>query len=172
MNAEKIAVQEIVRHTMVARLAALSHNGRATVTPIYFVHVDGRIWLGTVDWTLAARNARADPRVSVLLEIENDASNRQLVRIRGHATVRTDDRTQRSYARRVARKYILTKRGLHDYLTHIPQLRPMHYYHAQQVPRAQVRRPPAGVFVSQGAPDGGRGSPKPAGRGRIAPAPR
>ena len=57
---------------MVARIATLSLSGRPSVNPLYFVRRSGHIWLGTVDWTLAARNVMADPRVSVLFEVERN----------------------------------------------------------------------------------------------------
>ncbi len=138
MNPEGLAIQQIVRRATVARLATLSRSGRPAVTPIYFIQAGGHIWLGTVDWTLAARNVKTNPRVSVLLAIENQDPHRVLVRIRGRAVLRTDTRTQRKYSRRVARKYLLTADGLRDYLGHIPQLRPMHYYHADNAVRGQA----------------------------------
>lgn len=106
MNSDDPAVQDILRRCMVARIATLSRSGRASITPLYFVAPGGRIWLGTSDWTRAARNVQADPRVSVLFEVERDPGPRKVVRISGRASVRTDLKGQRSYNRRVARKYV------------------------------------------------------------------
>jgi hypothetical protein len=122
---------------MVARIATLSRNGRPSITPIYFVHHNGCIWIGTLDWTLVARNAMADARVSILLEVERDPSDRRLLRIIGRASVRTDAQMQRSYKARAARKYIITPGGIRHYLTHVRQLRSMHRYHAQSAARGQ-----------------------------------
>jgi nitroimidazol reductase NimA-like FMN-containing flavoprotein (pyridoxamine 5'-phosphate oxidase superfamily) len=137
MKLDDPAVRAVMRRAMVARVATLSREGRPSITPIYFVYVEGRIWIGTVDWTLAARNATADPRVSVLLEPERDPSERRVLRITGRATVRTDKQAQLSYNVRVARKYILTPGGIRNYLTHIRQLRAMHSYHAQSAARGR-----------------------------------
>lgn len=137
MNADDRTVSEIARRAMVARIATVSRHGRPTVTPIYFTYLDGRFWLGTVDWTLAARNAGADPRVSLLLEVERDASDTRILRIRGRATVRTDSRAHRSYRLRVARKYLLTPAGLLHMLAHARQLRLMHDYHSQDAERSK-----------------------------------
>src|SRR5271157_812801 len=121
MNADDPAVLDVMRRCMVARIATLSHNGRPSVNPLYFVYLNGHIWLGTVDWTLAARSVKADPRVSVLFEVEQDPSDHRVLRIRGRASVRTDQKAQRSYDLRAARKYLLTRGGIRNALAHIRQ---------------------------------------------------
>ena len=72
MEVDDPVALDIVRRSMVARIATVSRGGRPSVIPLYFVPVDGRIWLGTVDWALAARNVNADPRVSVLFDVACD----------------------------------------------------------------------------------------------------
>jgi Pyridoxamine 5'-phosphate oxidase len=137
MKADDPAVLDVLRRSMVARIATLSRNGRPSITPLYFVYLSGHIWLGTVDWTLAARNVKADPRVSVLFEVEQDRSSHRVLRIRGRASVRTDPKAQRSYRLRVACKYLLTPGGIRNALTHIRQLLPMHNYHVQAAEKGQ-----------------------------------
>ena len=137
MKADNPAVLDVMRRSMVARIATLSRNGRPSINPLYFVYLNGHIWLGTVDWTLAARNVKADPRVSVLFEVEQDPSDQRVLRIRGRASVRTDQKAQRSYNLRAARKYLLTPGGIRNALTHIRQLPPMHNYHAQAAEKGQ-----------------------------------
>src|SRR5215472_6169785 len=112
MNSDDPAVLDILRRCMVARIATLSRMGRPSINPLYFVYHNGRIWLGTSEWTLAARNVKADARVSVLFEVERDRSPRRVLRISGRASVRTDPKAQRSYNLRVARKYVLTLGGI------------------------------------------------------------
>jgi general stress protein 26 len=77
---------------MVARIATGSRNGRPHVNPLYFVCRNGKIYLGTVDRTLAALNVKADPRVTNLFNIEREPNDRRVLRIRGRAKVRTDSR--------------------------------------------------------------------------------
>jgi general stress protein 26 len=137
MKADDPAVLDVVRRSMVARIATLSRNGRPSINPLYFVYLNGQIWLGTVDWTLAARNVKADPRVSVLFEVEQDPSDKRVLRISGRASVRTDQKAQRSYNLRTARKYLLTPGGIRNALAHMRQLRPMHNYHAQSAEKGQ-----------------------------------
>lgn len=138
MRADDPAVLEVLRWSMVARIATLSRNGRPSINPLYFVCVNGRIWLGTVEWTLAARNVGADPRVSVLFEVERDTGDLRVLRIRGRARVRTDRRAQRSYGLRVTRKYLVTPGGIRNALAHVRKLRLRRKYHVQS---AQKGRP-------------------------------
>jgi general stress protein 26 len=84
MNADDPAVLDVIWRSMVARIATLSRNGRPSINPLYFVYLNGHIWLGTSEWTLAARNVKADPRVSILFEVEQDRSPHRVLRHRGH----------------------------------------------------------------------------------------
>src|SRR6266487_726281 len=137
MKADDPAALDVMRRSMVARIATLSRNGRPSINPLYFVYLNGHIWLGTVDWTLAARNVKADPRVSIVFEVEQDPSDQRVLRIRGRASVRTDQKAQRSYNLRAARKYFLTPGGIRNGLSHIRQLPTMHNYHAQAAEKGQ-----------------------------------
>jgi nitroimidazol reductase NimA-like FMN-containing flavoprotein (pyridoxamine 5'-phosphate oxidase superfamily) len=131
MQVDDPAVVDMFRRCMVVRIATLSRNGRPNITPIYFTYLNGHIWIGTVDWTLAARNARADPRVSLLFEAERDPRDRRVLRVTGRARVRTDPQAQRAYVFRVAFKYSLAPGGILDNLKHLGQARHMRRYHAQ-----------------------------------------
>ena len=131
MEVDAPAVVEVIRRCMVARIATLSNNGRPSINPLYFIYLNGHIWLGTADWTLAARNVKADPRVSVLFEVERERADQRVLRISGRASVNTDREVQRLNVRLTTRKYVLTPGGLLSYLTNFRRLLPMHYYHAQ-----------------------------------------
>jgi Pyridoxamine 5'-phosphate oxidase len=135
MNSDDPAVRDILRRGMVARIGTLSRTGRPSINPLYFVCQSGHIWLGTSEWTLAARNVQADPRVSLLLEVERDPGPRRVLRISGRAIVRTDPQAQRSYALRVARKYVLTPGSIRNSLAHLRQLPLRRPYAAQSAAR-------------------------------------
>ena len=88
MNPDDLAVADVLRRARVARIATVSRNGRPHVNPLYFVMGNGKIYLGTVDRTLAALNVKADPRVTILFNIERepgDSQNPQDSRHRGSA---------------------------------------------------------------------------------------
>ncbi len=131
MIADDPVVLDILRWSMVARIATLSRSGRPSVNPLYFIYLNGKIWLGTPAWTLAARNVKANSRVSVLFNVEQDPGDYRVLRISGQARVRTDREATRSYNPRVARKYILTRGGIYNWLTHPRQLWLRRYYTAQ-----------------------------------------
>ena len=131
MTADDPVVLDILRRSMVARIATLSRSGRPSVNPLYFIYLNGKILLGTPEWTLAARNIKANPRVSVLFNVERDPGDRRVLRIIGQARVRTDADALRSYNPRVALKYILTPGGIYNWLTHPRQLWLRRFYTAQ-----------------------------------------
>ncbi len=137
MKVDDLAVLDVLRRCMVARIATLSSNGRPSINPLYFIYLNGHIWLGTADWTLAARNVKADPRVSVLFEVERDHADQSILRISGRASVNTDQQVWRLNERLTARKYILTPGGLRNYLTNFRLLLLMHYYHAQSAEKGR-----------------------------------
>lgn len=138
MTVDDPVALDIMRRAMVARIATLSRGGRPMITPIYFVEVGGHVWLGTPDWTLAVRNVRGDPRVSVLLDVERDPGDRRTMRITGRATVRDDRDVLRSYALRVVRKYILTLGGIRDMLAHVRQAPLIRHYYAQSAAKGHT----------------------------------
>lgn len=131
MEVDAPVVLNILRRSMVARIATLSRNGRPSINPLYFIYRQGKIWLGTADWTLAARNVKADPRVSLLFEVERDPGDSRVLRISGRAGLRTDAEAQRSYGLRVAFKYLLTPNGIRNALSHHRQIRLYPNYVAQ-----------------------------------------
>jgi general stress protein 26 len=137
MKADDPAALDIIRRCMVARIATLSRSGRPSINPLYFVYRNGCVWLGTPDWTLAVRNVKADPRVSVLFEVEQDLRDHRVLRMRGRASIRADREVLRSYNLRVARRYILTPGGIYNTLTHLRQFWLRRYYIAQNAEKGR-----------------------------------
>lgn len=138
MELNQREVRAILRRAMVARIATLSHAGRPSVTPLYFVALRGRIWLGTADWTLAARDVRADPRASVLINAEHDPADRRVVRLAGVASLRTDLQAQAEYVLRVALKYSLTPGQIRNTLAHWRLIALRRRYHAQSATKGRA----------------------------------
>lgn len=130
----------IARRSRVSRIATTSANGRPSANPLYHVVMRGQVWLGTPAWTLAARNAAADPRVSILFEIEGAGG--RLARLHGTAEVRTDAATIRAYNLRAAFKYVLRVRNARNVWAHRHQVPLKRVYHEQSHGRG-----PAAVIV-------------------------
>jgi general stress protein 26 len=129
MSPDDPAVADIVRRAMVARIATLSRNGRVHINPLYFIYKDRHIYLGTSDRTLAAWNVRANSRVTILFNVERKPEDSRVVRIRGHATLRTDRDLHQTYVRGVVKKYFMNWGGLWNTIAHAGLLRVMHRYH-------------------------------------------
>ncbi len=138
MNIDDPVTLDLLQRAMVARIATLSRNGRPSVNPLYFIPYQGKIWLGTADWTLAARNVKADPRVSVLFAVEKDPDDHRILRISGRASVRTDPEAMRAYNLRVAWKYLLSPGGIRDTLAHLRQLGLQRRYRAQSAQKGRA----------------------------------
>ncbi|MUL81325.1 MULTISPECIES: pyridoxamine 5'-phosphate oxidase family protein [unclassified Mycolicibacterium] len=109
---------DILRRAMVARIATVSRTGRPHVNPLYFVYGKGRIYLGTVDRTLAALNIKANPRVTILFNVEREPNDARVLRIHGDATVRTDTKLYRWYVVHDVWKYFVSRRGFANTLAH------------------------------------------------------
>ncbi len=131
MELNDLALSDFIRRSMVARIATLSRSGRPSITPLYFVYVNGHLCLGTAVWTLAAREAKANPRVSVLLQNELNPNDHRTLRITGRANVRTDASMMRSSTLRMALKYVLTPGALRNRLSNLPLLQAEVRYKAQ-----------------------------------------
>ncbi len=131
MDLDDPAVRDILKRARVARIATLSQNGHPSVNPLYFIFIDRKIWLGTADWTLAARNAGSDARVSLLFNDEQNPNDNRVLRIRGRASIRLDKWAVRRYGLRVARKDILTWGGIANWLSHPRLIWLRRYYTAQ-----------------------------------------
>lgn len=131
MQNDNAIVRAIIREGRVARIATLSQQGHPSITPIYFANVRGQLWLGTSDWTLAVRQVRADPRVSVLIAPELRPHDSRIVRVTGQASVRTDVQAQILYVLHVALKYSLNPGQLRNTLAHTHLITLRRRYHQQ-----------------------------------------
>ncbi len=138
MSTNDPAVRTLLRRAKVARIATLSRSGRPSITPLYFVVVQGQIWLGTPEWTLAVREIKADPRVSLLFEVEQNPQDRRVLRITGRAQIRTDASAQRAYNLRVAFKYLLTFGQIRNTFAHRRLLPLRRRYRAQSQTKGQA----------------------------------
>jgi nitroimidazol reductase NimA-like FMN-containing flavoprotein (pyridoxamine 5'-phosphate oxidase superfamily) len=138
MNVNDDIVLRFLRRSMIARIATLSQNGRPSVNPLYFIHIDRKIWLGTPEWTLAVRNIKADPRVSLLFDVEKNPAEERILRVCGKASVRTDRKAMRSYRLRILFKVLLLPGNIINWLSHPRQLWLRRYYTAQSAQKGRT----------------------------------
>lgn len=87
MSPDDPVVQRYLATSYVARVATRSRSGVPALTPLWFVADGGRLYTTTSQATLAARNAKADPAVAILLDGEGGDAGGQVLRLRGRARV-------------------------------------------------------------------------------------
>lgn len=87
MTPEDPVAAAFFEHSLVARVATRSPKGRPAMTPLWFLHDRGRLFLATGRDTVAARNAAANSDVVVLFDAEGKGRSDHILRVRGRATV-------------------------------------------------------------------------------------
>lgn len=138
MKIEDVTILHFLHRAMIARIATLSQNGRPSVNPLYFIYIHRKIWLGTPEWTLAVRNIKANPRVSLLFDVEKNPAEERILRISGKASIRTDRKAMRSYRLRILFKVLLLPGNIINWLSHPRQLWLRRYYTAQSAQKGRT----------------------------------
>jgi hypothetical protein len=90
MNLDDPAIREILDTSLVARVATRSKSGTPALTPLWFVVDRGHLYSGTGRATLAARNAKSFPEISILFDGEAGGARPQILRLHGRAVVRDE----------------------------------------------------------------------------------
>lgn len=92
---------------VLCRIATVRPDGAPTVTPVWFIYEEGKIWATPRAKSAWLENIRRDPRVS--LTIDEEAGPYRKVRVEGTATIVYDvgrDDEWRERYRRIARRYV------------------------------------------------------------------
>jgi hypothetical protein len=126
-------VRDILRRSMVARVATRSPAGGAFVTPIWFIADGGQLVMATSEQSLTARNLRAHPELVLLLEADRGGRADAVLRVRGTATVRRGFPSLRRLIR-IALKYYLAPGALRVELANAWRWRVRQHYYAQGRP--------------------------------------
>ena len=152
MTPDDPIARAFLERSLVARIATRSPKGWPALAPLWFVEQGGRLYTATGAATLAARNAAADPRVTVLLDAEAGGPSAHTLRLDGRATVRAALPSWRVLFA-FARKYYLSPGGLRCELAHAALWNLRRRYYAQnegvtieiEVERAELLTRPQGV---------------------------
>lgn len=155
MRPDDPLVGHYLASSLVMRLATASRRGSPSLTPLWFVTVDGRLVASTGAATVAARNLAAEPRVTVLLDGEAAGRSELVLRVRGTAEVNLGMPPFAVLARYAA-KYYLTRDGLRCELAHARRWGLRRRYHAQSEPVWLVIEPTAAELVAVPRPDAAR----------------
>jgi F420H(2)-dependent biliverdin reductase len=133
--------------SLVMRLATASGPGNPSLTPIWFVTVDGQLVSSTAATTVAARNIAAEPRVTVLLDGEAAGRSELVMRLRGTAEVHPG-LPPLGVLVRFAAKYYLSRGGLRSELSHVNRWKLRARYYAQSEAVWLTIEPTAAELVS------------------------
>jgi hypothetical protein len=133
-------------NSLVMRLATVSGRDIPSLTPIWFVVMDGRLVASTAATTVAARNIAAEPRVTILLDGEKAGSSELVLRLRGTGEVHHGLPPWGVLAR-FAGKYYLSPGGLRSELGHVDRWGLRRRYYAQSDPVWLAIQPTAAELI-------------------------
>ncbi len=137
-----------VRHalcsTMIARIVTVSGTGAPLIMPLYFVLLDGRIYMNNAATSPTVRNIAAHAGVLVLLE----ARGGELVRVRGTARFLRDATTRRRVTRAMLPKYFLRPRALMFWLRNLSRMSTRSQYTRERGDTGMIEVTPESYTVS------------------------
>ena len=111
-------VRDALRRATIARIATVSRGGWPLIMPLYFVVLDGCIYMNNAATSPTVKNIAAHPRVLVVLRTRTG----EVVRVRGTARFLRDETTPRRVTRAIAAKYVLRPRALWFWLRNIGRM--------------------------------------------------
>ena len=111
-------VRDALRKAMIARIATVSARGAPLIMPLYFVVLDGCMYMNTTATSPTVRDIAVNPDVLVLLEGRDGA----IVRVRGTARYLRDASTVQRMKRAAIPKYVLRPRALWFWLRSLRRL--------------------------------------------------
>jgi uncharacterized pyridoxamine 5'-phosphate oxidase family protein len=101
-------VRAALRRAMIARIATVTAGGWPLVMPLYFVVIDGRIYMNNAATSPTVKNIERVPRALLVLQLREG----EVIRVRGEACYRRDDEINRRVTRASLFKYVLRPRAL------------------------------------------------------------
>jgi nitroimidazol reductase NimA-like FMN-containing flavoprotein (pyridoxamine 5'-phosphate oxidase superfamily) len=118
VSADDRRVHDALRRCMIARIATVSAEMEPLIMPLYFVAVEGRVYMNNSTTSPTVRNVEAHPRVLVLLT----GRQGELIEMRGTARYVRDEATMRRVVRAALPKYVLRPRALWSWIRHLSRL--------------------------------------------------
>ena len=105
MNVDDAEVRRFLDGSMIARLATISARGTPQIMPLYFVCLDGKLYLNNATTSPTVRNIGVRPGVVLLFEADRGRCHDCCLRVTGEASFREDAALMRRVSLCAARKY-------------------------------------------------------------------
>jgi pyridoxine/pyridoxamine 5'-phosphate oxidase len=143
-TADDPRVRETLRRAMIARIATVSANLEPLIMPLYFVVLDGRVYMNNSSTSPTVRNIATHPQALVLFQIRDG----EVVRVRGTARYLRDAATMRRVSRASLPKYVLRPRALWFWLGHLSRLSTRSQYTRERSDSGMIEVTPESYAVT------------------------
>jgi uncharacterized pyridoxamine 5'-phosphate oxidase family protein len=142
-TADDARVRDALRRAMIARIATVSASGGPLIMPLYFVMLDGRIYMNNAATSPTVRNIAVHPHVLVLLE----GRDGEVVRVRGTACYLRDEATVRRVTRATLPQYVLRPRALWFWLRNLSRMSARSQYTRERTDTGMIEVTPESYAV-------------------------
>jgi uncharacterized pyridoxamine 5'-phosphate oxidase family protein len=136
-------VRDALRRAMIARIATVSASGGPLIMPLYFVVLDGRIYMNNAATSPTVRNIEAHPNVLVLFQVRDG----EVVRVRGTACYLRDAATARRVTRASLPKYVFRPRALWFWLRNLSRMSARSQYTHERTDTGMIEVTPESYVV-------------------------
>jgi nitroimidazol reductase NimA-like FMN-containing flavoprotein (pyridoxamine 5'-phosphate oxidase superfamily) len=143
-TADDARVRDALRRAMIARIATVTASGGPLIMPLYFVVLDGRIYMNNAATSPTVRNIAAHPHVLVLFQVRDG----EVVRVRGTARYLRDAATMRRVTRASLPKYLLRPRALWFMLRNLSRVSTRSQYTRERTDTGMIEVTPESYAVA------------------------
>ena len=138
-------VRRVLRTATIARIVTVTASGAPLIMPLYFVLLDGRIYMNNAATSPTVRNIARRPQVLVLFQVRDG----ELMRVRGTARYLRDSATVRRVTRASIPKYVLRPRALWFILRNPSRLWMRSQYTRERTDTGMIEVTPESYAVSE-----------------------
>ena len=105
-NEQQVKRDAFLAEPLLARLATASADGQPHVVPVWFLWDGERIWISSYSSTRKIRELRANPRCSVVIDVQEPRHGLTAVLIEGDAELYGAGQFAREMATRIYTRYL------------------------------------------------------------------
>ena len=136
-------VRYVLRKAMIARVVTVSPSGRPMIMPLWFVVLNGRIYMNNAATSPTVRNIEADPHVLLMFE----GVDGEVVRMRGTARYVRGAAMLRRVVRASLPKYYLSPHAVRLTLRDLPRVPTMLRYYRERTDAGMIEVTPESYSV-------------------------